>query len=126
MGTGAAGQGRGGAGWVGRDLGGNRGAATSHAGSGAPGCSSHRDVTGANGRSAPLPACVCACTRVPTTAVPLGRVRPVGTSSVLILPSLHTPARPPIALQVEGLLEGPKLQRKLDQERAAIQSLSLL
>lgn len=29
-------------------------------------------------------------------------------------------------LQVEGLLEGPKLQRKLDMERRAIESLSVL
>eukprot|EP00198_Chlamydomonas_reinhardtii_P008179 XP_001697516.1 preprotein translocase secY subunit [Chlamydomonas reinhardtii] len=46
----------------------------------------------------------------------------LGTTSLLIIVGavLQT------ARQVEGLLEGPKLQRKLDQERAAIQSLSLL
>ncbi|GIL45355.1 hypothetical protein Vafri_2609 [Volvox africanus] len=46
----------------------------------------------------------------------------LGTTSLLIIVGavLQT------ARQVEGLLEGPKLQRKLDQEREAIQSLSLL
>ncbi|KAG2483194.1 hypothetical protein HYH03_017929 [Edaphochlamys debaryana] len=55
-----------------------------------------------------------ACLRVLGTSL--------GTTSLLIIVGavLQT------ARQVEGLLEGPKLQRRLDQERAAIESLSLL
>lgn len=34
-------------------------------------------------------------------------------------------AVPVVALQVESLLEGPRLQHKLDNERRVIQSLSM-